>query len=109
MSNRSPQWAKAHDLLLEAYSPLGGDGKVGDTLNVPEVKEIAAALGMTPAQVIISWHLQRGVRRILSLLPSRFRLEFMRIDGRPAEERHAFAHRGEPARCGDDSDCVSSY
>jgi diketogulonate reductase-like aldo/keto reductase len=35
---------------------------VKDTLNVPEVKEIAKELGITPAQVVISWHVQRGVR-----------------------------------------------
>ena len=29
---------------------------------MPEVKEAAEELGMTPAQVIISWHVQRGVR-----------------------------------------------
>ncbi|KAJ7268076.1 NADP-dependent oxidoreductase domain-containing protein [Mycena rebaudengoi] len=60
------QWSKENNLLLEAYSPLGSTSKVGDTLAVPEVKEIAAELGMTPAQVIISWHVQRG-----SVTPSR--------------------------------------
>jgi diketogulonate reductase-like aldo/keto reductase len=56
------QWAKEHDLLLEAYSPLGGSGEVGETLSQPVVKSIAQDLGITPAQVIISWHVQRGVR-----------------------------------------------
>ncbi|KAJ7907686.1 NADP-dependent oxidoreductase domain-containing protein [Mycena leptocephala] len=54
------QWSKENNLVLEAYSPLGSTGKVGDTLAVPEVKEIAQELGMTPAQAIISWHVQRG-------------------------------------------------
>ncbi|KAG7444157.1 uncharacterized protein BT62DRAFT_934332 [Guyanagaster necrorhizus] len=53
-------WSKEYGLLLEAYSPLGGDGRVGETLSVPVVKEIAAELGITPAQVINSWHVQRG-------------------------------------------------
>ena len=48
-------------MLLEAYSPLGSGTLVKDTLNVPEVQEIARALSITPAQVIISWHVQRGV------------------------------------------------
>jgi diketogulonate reductase-like aldo/keto reductase len=54
------QWSKEHGVLLEAYSPLGSVGYVGASLNVPEVKEIANFLGATPAQVIISWHVQRG-------------------------------------------------
>ncbi|KAJ7145046.1 NADP-dependent oxidoreductase domain-containing protein [Mycena filopes] len=66
------QWAKTHDLLLEAYSPLGGFGKVGDTLKVQEIKEIAEELGMTPAQVVISWHVQRGTVALpKSVTPSR--------------------------------------
>ncbi|KAJ7162958.1 NADP-dependent oxidoreductase domain-containing protein [Mycena filopes] len=66
------QWAKEHNMLLEAYSPLGGTGKVEDTLNVPEVKEIAEELGMTPAQVVLSWHVQRGTIVLpRSVTPSR--------------------------------------
>jgi len=58
------QWAKEHDLILEAYSPLGGSNEVGKTLSQPVVKSIAKELGITPAQVIISWHVQRGVSHI---------------------------------------------
>ncbi|KAL1753365.1 NADP-dependent oxidoreductase domain-containing protein [Schizophyllum commune] len=65
-------WAKAHNVLLEAYSPLGGDGQVGKTLSEPVVQEIAQALGITPAQVIISWHVQRGTVVLpKSVTPSR--------------------------------------
>ncbi|KAJ7196040.1 Aldo/keto reductase [Mycena pura] len=95
------QWANVHDLLLEAYSPLGGDGKVGDTLNVPEVKEIAAALGMTPAQVIISWHVQRGtVVMPKSVTPSRI-VENLQVRAIPQElfeklEKAATSHKPYP-------------
>ncbi|KAJ7105714.1 NADP-dependent oxidoreductase domain-containing protein [Mycena epipterygia] len=54
------KWSKEHSLLLQAYSPLGSVSKVGDTFAVPLIREIAAELGMTPAQVVISWHIQRG-------------------------------------------------
>ncbi|KAG5352952.1 hypothetical protein C0989_011857 [Termitomyces sp. Mn162] len=67
------QWAKDNNLLLEAYSPFGGNGRVKDSLAVPvvgpitiqdsmfaTVKEIAAELGITPAQVLLSWQVQRG-------------------------------------------------
>lgn len=62
------QWAKENDLLLEAYSPLGSNNQVKETLSVPEVKAIAKELGITPAQAVISWHVQRGV----SIRPSTF-------------------------------------
>ena len=43
-----------------------------NTLNVPEVKKIAAELGITPAQVVISWHIQRGTVVLpKSVTPSR--------------------------------------
>ncbi|KAF9235671.1 NADP-dependent oxidoreductase domain-containing protein [Melanogaster broomeanus] len=54
------KWSKDNSLILEAYSPLGSNKQVGATLGVPEVKNIASKLGVTPAQVIISWHVQRG-------------------------------------------------
>ncbi|KAI0080695.1 hypothetical protein K474DRAFT_1682434 [Panus rudis PR-1116 ss-1] len=54
------KWAKENGLLLEAYSPLGSNKQVKETLSTPEVKEIAEKLGITPAQAIISWHVQRG-------------------------------------------------
>ncbi|KAJ7119850.1 NADP-dependent oxidoreductase domain-containing protein [Mycena epipterygia] len=66
------KWAKDHNMLLEAYSPLGSTGRVGDTLAVPEVKEIAQELCITPAQVVISWHVQRGTVVLpKSVTPSR--------------------------------------
>jgi len=54
-------WAKLHGVLLEAYSPLGSSKQVRETLELPIIKKVAADLKITPAQVIISWHVQRGV------------------------------------------------
>jgi diketogulonate reductase-like aldo/keto reductase len=54
------KWSKENGLLLQAYSPLGSDQQVGKTLSQPDVKAIAKDLGITPAQVVISWHIQRG-------------------------------------------------
>ena len=70
MSMAHIQWAKENGLLLEAYSPLGSGTLVKDTLTLPVVKEIARALRITPAQVIISWHVQRGVSGALRSAPS---------------------------------------
>lgn len=52
-------FCKAHGILLEAYSPLGGAG--GSVLSHPVVKEIAAAHNTSAPQVVLRWSLQRGV------------------------------------------------
>jgi diketogulonate reductase-like aldo/keto reductase len=62
------RWCQERGLLLEAYSPLGSNKQVSNTLQVPQVQEIAKELGITPAQVIISWLVQRGVRIILRFI-----------------------------------------
>lgn len=45
-------------LAVEAWAPLGSGG--GD-LDEPALARIAGAHGRTPAQVVLRWHLQRGV------------------------------------------------
>ncbi len=47
---------RAHGIVVEAYSPLGR----GADLESDAIVSIAARLDVTPAQVIIKWHLQRG-------------------------------------------------
>ncbi|KAF8549525.1 hypothetical protein OG21DRAFT_1599113 [Imleria badia] len=91
------KWSKENGLLLEAYSPLGSNKQVGESLAVPEVKDIACKLGITPAQVIISWHVQRGTVVLpKSVTPSRI-VENLHIFELPPEdferlERAAFSH-----------------
>ncbi|KAF8308966.1 Aldo/keto reductase [Clavulina sp. PMI_390] len=55
------EWSKANNILLEAYSPLGSDVQVKEALSVPEVVEISKELGISGAQVLLSWMHQRGV------------------------------------------------
>ncbi|OSX57147.1 hypothetical protein POSPLADRAFT_1186063 [Postia placenta MAD-698-R-SB12] len=70
-------WSKAHGLLLEAYSPLGSSKQVKETLDLPVVQTIAKQLGITPAQAIISWHVQRGTIVLpKSVTPSRVQENF---------------------------------
>jgi 2,5-diketo-D-gluconate reductase A len=64
-------------ILSQAWSPIGGitfyrDGSHGSTLEDPTIREIAAAHGRTPAQVMLRWHLQQG-RQVIpkSVTPSR--------------------------------------
>jgi len=54
------KWSKEQGILLEAYSPLGGSRTVNKSLNLPLVRDISKKLNITPAQVLISWHVQRG-------------------------------------------------
>ncbi|KAI0917658.1 hypothetical protein AcW1_007194 [Taiwanofungus camphoratus] len=71
------KWSKEHGMLLEAYSPLGSSRQVKETLEVPEVQAIAKELGITPAQAIISWHVQRGTIVLpKSVTPSRVEENF---------------------------------
>ena len=49
----------AHNIAVEAWSPLGGTG--GNLLSDPRLGELAAKYGKSPAQIVIRWHIQRGV------------------------------------------------
>ncbi|MBQ1374693.1 MAG: aldo/keto reductase [Clostridia bacterium] len=46
--------------VLESWFPLGGRGNTQTLFNDETVKSIAAAHGVSSAQVIIRWHLQAG-------------------------------------------------
>ena len=50
--------AHRRQLVVEAYSPLGTGRHLGD----PAVTRIAERLGRTPAQVLLRWCVQRGLR-----------------------------------------------
>ncbi|WP_165241641.1 aldo/keto reductase [Corynebacterium lizhenjunii] len=50
---------RAHGVEIEAWGPLG-QGK-SDILEAPELADAAATHGVSPAQVLIRWHLQNGV------------------------------------------------
>ena len=48
-----------HGIAIEAWGPLG-QGKY-DLFGMPAIADAAAAHGVTPAQVVIRWHLQSGI------------------------------------------------
>ncbi|KAL8293593.1 hypothetical protein RQP46_000294 [Phenoliferia psychrophenolica] len=52
------EWAKQTGVLLQAYSPLGSTGATHR--DDPVVMAIAKAHGCDPANVLISWQVQRG-------------------------------------------------
>jgi 2,5-diketo-D-gluconate reductase A len=50
-------FCRAHDIVLQAYSPLTRGKRLGDE----RLAGIAMKYGKTPAQVILRWNLQHGV------------------------------------------------
>ncbi|MGD0391789.1 MAG: aldo/keto reductase [Acidimicrobiales bacterium] len=45
-----------HRIATEAWSPIAQGKVLGD----PTIRDIAAAVGKSPAQVVLRWHIQRG-------------------------------------------------
>jgi diketogulonate reductase-like aldo/keto reductase len=50
------EYCRAHDMLLEAYSPFGH----GDVFRDPAMQEMAHKYSKTVAQICVRWSLQRG-------------------------------------------------
>ena len=48
-------------IVMQAWYPLGGRGHTGALLSDGTITKIAEAHGVSAAQVILRWHLQRGV------------------------------------------------
>ena len=59
-------------IVTESWSPLGR----GRLLEEPVVRDVAATLGVTPAQVVIRWHVQHG----LVVIPKTTHCERMRVN-----------------------------
>ncbi len=53
------KWAKKYNIALEAWAPFG-EGR-GDMFANPILNEIGEKYGKTAAQVMLRWHIQRGV------------------------------------------------
>ena len=56
---KSKKWHDKYGIQLEAWAPFG-EGR-GDMFTDPMLSEIGAKYGKTVAQVILRWHLQRGI------------------------------------------------
>jgi alcohol dehydrogenase (NADP+) len=72
----------AQGIHMTAWAPLGSPDRPATVkapgapvlLDNPVIKSIAQSLGCTPAQVLIAWHVQRGISTIpKSVTPSRLR------------------------------------
>jgi diketogulonate reductase-like aldo/keto reductase len=63
-------YCKSHDILLEAYSPLG----TGKIFSVPAMQQLSQKYGKTIAQIGIRWSLQMGYLPLpKSVTPSRIK------------------------------------
>jgi 2,5-diketo-D-gluconate reductase A len=76
-----------HGIVTEAWSPLGRDLGV---LDDPVLVAIAAAHGVSPAQVVLRWHLDLGIVAIpKSVTPARIRANLDVHGFALTEEDHA--------------------
>ena len=57
--DKAKEWMEKYGVLMEAWAPFG-EGR-GQMFTNPVLAEIGAKYGKTVAQVILRWHLQRGV------------------------------------------------
>ncbi|MDA8369517.1 MAG: aldo/keto reductase [Nocardiopsaceae bacterium] len=91
-----------HGIATEAWSPLGK----GRLLDDPVIGSIAEEHGATPAQVVLSWHLQRGTIVIpKSATPERIRSNLGAFDVELADEDiEAISALGADRRFGPDPD-----
>ncbi|TIA92954.1 hypothetical protein E3P99_00414 [Wallemia hederae] len=48
-------------ILTQAYSPLGSDTKQASYSKEPLVVELSNKIGVSPTQLILAWHLKRGI------------------------------------------------
>lgn len=93
-------YGKAHNIATEAWSPIA-QGKV---LNDEVITGMAKALGKTPAQVVLRWHIQRGdIVFPKSVSPERVKSNFEIFDFELSEQNMAAItalDRGEKGRTG---------
>ena len=97
-------YGQAHGILTEAWSPIAQ----GQVLADPVVVEVAEAVGRTPAQAVLRWHVQRGdIVFPKSTTPSRMRENFALFDFELDEQQMkalSSLDRGEQGRTGPNPD-----
>jgi 2,5-diketo-D-gluconate reductase A len=97
-------YGAAHGIATEAWSPIAQGKVLGD----PAVQRIADAVGRTPAQVVLRWHIQRGdVVFPKSITPQRIRENFELFDFELTDsdiDALTALDRGEPGRTGPNPD-----
>ncbi|XP_034489096.1 aldo-keto reductase family 4 member C10 [Drosophila innubila] len=95
-------FCKSKNVVITAYAPLGSKGiakfnaganlvrDLPDLMDIPEVKEMAASHGKTPAQVLLRWIIETGNVAIpKSTNPDRLKQNFNVFDFKLTEEEVA--------------------
>ncbi len=97
-------YGEAHGILTEAWSPIAQ----GQVLDDAAIVEVAAALGKTPAQAVLRWHVQRGdIVFPKSTTPSRMKENFEIFDFSLDDDQMkvlSSLDRGEDGRTGPNPD-----
>jgi 2,5-diketo-D-gluconate reductase A len=93
-----------HGIATEAWSPIAQ----GRVLDDPVIERIAGAVGKSPAQVVLRWHIQRGdIVFPKSVSPQRMKANFelfdFELDASDMDEISAL-DRGESGRTGPNPD-----
>jgi 2,5-diketo-D-gluconate reductase A len=97
------EFCAAHQIAIEAWSPLA---RGGELLSDPVVVSIAEAAGKTPAQVVLRWHIERGdIVFPKSVTPARIK-ENIDIFGfeLPGQDLEAITSLNRDQRTGPDPD-----
>ena len=97
-------YGRSHGIATEAWSPIAR----GRVLDDPVVRDMAAKVGKTPAQVVLRWHIQRGdIVFPKSTTPARIQENFelfdFELDAADIEAITAL-DRGEKGRTGPNPD-----
>ena len=97
-------YGREHGIATEAWSPIAR----GQVLDDPAVLRIAEAVGKTPAQVVLRWHIQRGdIVFPKSVTPQRIKENFALFDfdlGTDDLDALAALDKGEQGRTGPNPD-----
>ncbi|KKY29989.1 putative aldehyde reductase 1 [Diaporthe ampelina] len=69
------RWSQDKGIVVEAYSPLGNNiYGLPMAIEDPAIIQLAEKLGKTPAQIVLSWIVQRGIVALTkSVTPSRIK------------------------------------
>ncbi|MBW7920764.1 MAG: aldo/keto reductase [Rubellimicrobium sp.] len=97
----------ARGIVTQAWTPLGN----GLSFDAAPVQAVAARLGITPAQAILRWHLQRGLSVLSrSVNPGRIAENFHALDAGPlsGDEMAAMVALDERSRTGPNPAAISA-
>jgi 2,5-diketo-D-gluconate reductase A len=97
-------YGREHGIATEAWSPIAQGKVLGD----PVIERIADAVGRSPAQVVLRWHIQRGdIVFPKSVSPERMKSNFELFDfelGSADMDAISALDQGEPGRTGPNPD-----